>query len=39
MKRIPFMLIAVLAVLLVTTTYTTAGLEDDLVFYLHLSIM
>ena len=30
MIRIPFLLIAVL---LVTTTYTTAGLEDDLVFY------
>ena len=30
MIRIPFILIAVL---LVTTTYTTPGLEDDLVFY------
>ncbi len=30
MKRISFILITVL---LVTTTYTTAGLEDDLVFY------
>lgn len=30
MIRIPFILIAVL---LVTTTYTTAGLEEDLVFY------